>query len=639
MSRSHMMPFGAETGFQGTRFRLWAPTVAERNGTITVQIDLPGISQDGTLVPGEERRVIMPHRGDGWFEVMVDDAREGHFYRFHLTNKDGGTMRVPDPASRFQPFGVHGASEIIAPDSYSWNDAGWTGRPWHEAVLYELHVGTFTPDGTYQGVIEKLDHLVDLGVTAIELMPVAASPGRQGWGYDGVFPFAPTCAYGRPALLKQLVDSAHQRGLMVFLDVVYNHFGPEGNYLHATAEPFFDATRHTPWGAALNFDGPGSRVVRDFFIHNALYWLEEFHMDGLRLDAVHAIRDASQPPFLEGLAERVLHGPGTGRHIHLMLENDENAAPLLTRNGQDRPRYYTAQWNDDLHHALHVLLTDEAHGYYEDYADVPAAHLARCLSEGFAYQGEPSRHRGGYARGAPSADLPPQAFIAFTQNHDQVGNRAFGERLDHLAPPQAVEAALALLLLSPQPPLLFMGQEWAASTPFVYFADMGDDLAEAVREGRRAEFRHFPEFAAPEARAHIPDPLAADTASASRLRWEELTEAPHSARLALVRRLLTLRHAEITPRLQGPVQALDSRPLGESPATARAVTAAWTLADGSRLTLCANLSGTPLSGLSPPSGQPLWNSPPQGAWRDRDTLNAWAVSWTLDDRGVATPPA
>jgi malto-oligosyltrehalose trehalohydrolase len=626
------MPFGTQTGMQGTRFRLWAPTVAERGAGVDLAIEAPATSPDGTLVPGDAWTVAMTARDDGWFEAMVDTAREGHLYRFHVPDGAGGTLAVPDPASRFQPFGVHGASEIIAPEAYSWGDGAWTGRPWDEAVLYELHVGTFTPDGTYQGVIEKLDHLVEMGVTAIELMPVAAAPGRRNWGYDGVGLFAPACAYGRPALLKQLVDSAHQRGLMVLLDAVYNHFGPEGNYLHVYAKRFFDEDRHTPWGAAINFDREGSRAVRDFFIHNALYWLEEFHMDGLRLDAVHAIADTSSPDILEELAERVAHGPGATRPIHLVLENDDNAARYLRRDDGGRPRHYVAQWNDDIHHAYHVLLTGEDGGYYGDYAADPAAALARCLGEGFAYQGEASPHRGGGARGTPSAELPPQAFVAFTQNHDQIGNRAFGERLERLAPPAAVEASLALLLLSPQPPLLFMGQEWAASTPFLYFADMGAELADAVRNGRRDEFSGFPEFADPAARARIPDPMDAGTMDASRLNWAETERDDHAARLALVRRLLTLRHREIVPRLGGGDATV--RSLGAT-AEGSVVTAAWRLADGSRLTLLANLSatprGAPRTAGTPPPGRVLAALPSGSPWRDDDTLAAWAVLCVLDD--------
>jgi len=632
VSRSHAMPFGAETGFQGTRFRLWAPTVAEAGQGVDLCLRAPGTSLDGATVPGDERLVPMVHHGDGWFEVMVDDAREGHLYRFHVPDGAGGTLRVPDPASRFQPFGVHGSSEIVAPASYSWNDGGWTGRPWEEAVLYELHVGTFTEQGTYQGVIDKLDHLVDLGVTAIELMPVAACPGDHNWGYDGVNLFAPNRAYGRPELLKQLVDSAHQRGLMVFLDVVYNHFGPEGNYLHAYAKRFFDEERHTPWGAAINFDKAGSRVVRDFFVHNALYWLEEFHMDGLRLDAVHAIEDTSHPDILEEIAERVRHGPGARRHVHLVLENDDNAARYLARDGGGRPLHYVAQWNDDIHHAYHVLLTGESGGYYGDYADAPAAHLARCLGEGFAYQGEVSAHRDGAPRGEPSGHLPPTAFVGFTQNHDQVGNRALGDRLERLAEPATVEASLAMLLLSPQPPMLFMGQEWGASTPFLYFADMGEDLADAVREGRRNEFRRFPEFADPKARERIPDPMARETFDASRLDWTESAHGPHAARLDFVRRLLDLRAREVTPRLKGASLRASRAVMHRNGGVGRPVVeATWTLGDGSGLTVLANLSDMPHGKLTRPPGRPLFETPPGQAWLAHDTLAAWGVAWVLDD--------
>ncbi len=627
MSRYHAMPFGAETGFQGTRFRLWAPTVADGGGGVDLCLTDPTLGPDGVQGPGQDRLLPMTPLGNGWFERVAGDVREGQLYRFQVPDGGGGTLRVPDPASRFQPFGVHGPSEVIAPDAFSWTDTGWSGRPWEEAVLYELHVGTFTERGTYQGVLDKLDHLVDLGVTALELMPLAACPGSRDWGYDGVGLFAPTCAYGRPDQLKYLIDSAHRRDLMVFLDVVYNHFGPEGNYLHAYAKRFFDESRHTPWGAALNFDQAGSRTVRDFFIHNALYWLEEFHMDGLRLDAVHAIADDGAPTILEELAERVRLGPGAHRHIHLVLENDDNGAHLLRREGAGRPRHYTAQWNDDIHHAFHVLLTGEHGGYYRDYADASAAHLARCLAEGFAYQGEPSAHRDDTPRGEPSADLPPTAFVAFTQNHDQIGNRALGERLDRLTAPEAVEASLAVLLLAPQPPLLFMGQEWGATTPFLFFCDMGDDLADAVREGRRDEFRAFPEFSAPAARERIPDPLDPKTMEDSRLDWRDVDRGRHGRRLALVRRLLALRAREIVPRLAG-------APTGKARASARpdaVIEAAWPLGDGATLRLLANLSATQRKVAAMPAGHVLFDTrgaPPRTA---RGTLPPWAVIWTLDD--------
>ncbi|MBY0396522.1 MAG: malto-oligosyltrehalose trehalohydrolase, partial [Thermoleophilia bacterium] len=396
-------------------------------------------------------------------------------------------------------------------------DAAWRGRPWHETVLYELHLGTFTPEGTFRAAIDKLDHLVDLGVTAVELMPVSDFPGRWNWGYDGVLPFAPDSAYGRPEDLKALVDAAHERGLMVFLDVVYNHFGPEGNYLGAYARSFFTDRHHTPWGEAINVDGPDSPVVRDFFIHNALYWIEEFHLDGLRFDAVHAIPDDSDKPFLEELAERVAALTGGRRHVHLVLENDDNAARFLERDGTG-PRWFTAQWNDDLHHALHAAASGEAGGYYADYAGDPAK-LARALAEGFAFPGDPSAYRAGEPRGEPSAHLPATAFVGFLQNHDQIGNRALGERITAIAPPEAVRAATAISLLGPQIPLLFMGEEWAAPQPFPFFADFGGDLADAVRDGRRAEFAGFPAFQDPASRDRIPDPAAEATVRSATLDW------------------------------------------------------------------------------------------------------------------------
>jgi maltooligosyltrehalose trehalohydrolase len=376
---------------------------------------------------------------------------------------------------------VHGASEVIDPGAFAWEDGDWNGRPWAEAVLYELHVGTFSPEGTFAGAQRRLDYLAELGVTAIELMPVGDFPGRCNWGYDGVLPFAPDASYGRPEDLKRLIQAAHRRGLMVLLDVVYNHVGPEGNYLHVYArDAFFTERHHTPWGAAVNFDGPGSELVRRFFVDNALYWLEEYHLDGLRLDAVHAILDDSPLHVLEEIAQAVREGPGRERALHLVLENDANQSRFLTRTAAGSPRWYDAQGNDDIHHALHAILTGERHGYYGDNADVPHRHLGRCLAEGFAHQGEASAYRGGEARGERSAHLPPGAFVGFLQNHDQVGNRAFGERLPVLAPPDALTLATAILLLAPSPPLLFMGEEHAAAVPFLYFCDFGPDLAAAV---------------------------------------------------------------------------------------------------------------------------------------------------------------
>lgn len=645
MSRYHRMPFGAETGYEGTRFGLWAPEA----DAVELLLETPEDAPDGSPVPGAGRILPMDRHEDGWFQCMVSDVTEGTLYRFRPQGPlNPGTLAVPDPASRFQPRGVHGASEVIDPDRYSWGDAAWVGRPWEETVLYELHVGTFTPEGTYLGVMERLDHLVDLGITAIELMPVAAGPGRFGWGYDGVNLFAPFAPYGRPEELKQLVDLAHQRGLMVFMDVVYNHFGPEGNYLHLYAKSFFDESRHTPWGAAINFDKPGSRAVRDFFIHNALYWLNEFHIDGLRLDAVHAIEDSGQPHILEELADAVHRGPAVGRHVHLVLENDRNQARFLSRGEDGRPIHYVAQWNDDIHHCFHTLLTDEDQGYYADYAHYaegmqgapgvpeekssgPGILLARCLSEGFAWQGQPSDHRGGALRGEPSSHLPPTAFVSFIQNHDQIGNRAFGERLTDLIGGRAVEAAQAILLLAPNVPLMFMGEEWGAENPFLYFTDVGDDLADAVRDGRRGEFKAFPEFASPEARERIPDPLAESTFARSRLHWQDLDHERCARRLAFVRGLLDLRRREVVPRLRDiPGGKAEAFWHAKSVTRGRIIEARWTMGDGSQLSVLSNLSPEPQPHATRPEGLLIYESNTD-PWPDATTMPEWTTDWFLFD--------
>jgi malto-oligosyltrehalose trehalohydrolase len=521
----------------------------------------------------------------------------------------------PGERSRFQPDDVHGPSEVIDPASHIWNDPSWRGRPWSEAVVYELHIGSFTPEGTFAAAIARLDHLVALGVTAIEIMPIADFPGRRNWGYDGVLPYAPDSSYGRPEDLKALVQEAHGRGLMVLLDVVYNHFGPEGAYLHPIAPQAFTDRHATPWGAALNFDGADSAAVREFFIHNALYWIEEFHLDGLRLDAVHAIIDDSPKHLLEELAERV-RAAVPDRPIHLLLENEENQASRLVRDADGKPRQYTAQWNDDVHHVLHVAASGESAAYYADYHG-NTERLARALAEGFAFQGEVMPYRG-HARGEASAALPPTAFVAFIQNHDQIGNRAFGDRLTDFAPAEAVRAVAAVSLLLPQVPMLFMGEEWAAAQPFPFFCDFGPDLADAVRQGRRNEFSRFPEFADPASRERIPDPMAAATFESAKLRWEDLEKPPHDAWLAWYRRVLVVRHAEIIPRLQGIHRGGTHRVVGDA-----AVEIRWALADGGALLLAANLSAHPVEGFMPESGRVIW--------REGTLPGPWAVCWSIED--------
>jgi malto-oligosyltrehalose trehalohydrolase len=482
-------------------------------------------------------------------------------------------------------------------------------------------VGTFTPEGTYAAVAAKLDHLVSLGVTALELMPLADFPGRRGWGYDGVLLFAPEAGYGRPEDLKALVDACHARGLAVFLDVVYNHFGPEGNYLHRYAPAFFTPRHRSLWGDGINYDGPGAEVVRAFMIHNALYWLEEYHLDGLRLDAVNAIVDDSAAHLLVELGRAVAEGPGRERPVHLVLENGANEARYLGREVGRRP-LYQAQWNDDLHHALHVLLTGETGGYYEDYQP-SLPHLGRILTEGFAFQGEPSRYRGD-SRGEPSAHLPPTAFVGFLQNHDQIGNRALGERITALAAPEAVRAATAILLLAPALPLLFMGEEWGAPEPFLFFTDLGPDVGPAVAEGRRREFARFPEFASPAVRERIPDPQAESTRARSVLDWSRLADPAHRAWLDFHRALLRLRTEAIVPLLAGElVPAASWKALGDA-----ALEVAWAFPAGT-LRLVANLGATaaPHPGPGPDWGRRLHalNLPGAG-WRE---LPPWSVAFYL----------
>jgi malto-oligosyltrehalose trehalohydrolase len=597
------MPFGAEVREDGTtRFRLWAP------GARHVELWLE-----------ESRRAVaMPRDAGGWAEYVTREAPAGTRYRYRID----GELLVPDPAARFQPGDVHGASEVIDPLAYPWADAGWTGLPPERLVFYELHVGAFTAAGTYAAVAERLDHLVSLGVTAIELMPLADFPGRWGWGYDGVLLFAPEASYGRPEALKVLVDAAHARGLGVFLDVVYNHFGPEGNYLHRYAPDFFNARHQTPWGDGINYDGPGSEVVRAFVIHNALYWIEEYHLDGLRLDAVNAIVDESMAHLLVELGRAVADGPGRDRPVHLVLENGANESRYLRRGRPGGRPAYQAQWNDDVHHALHVLLTGETGGYYADYQP-PLPHLGRCLTEGFAFQGEPSRYRQGL-RGEASADLPPTAFVGFLQNHDQVGNRALGERITQLAAASAVRAATAVLLLAPAPPLVFMGEEWAAPQPFLFFSDLGPDLGPLVAEGRRREFARFPEFARPAVRERIPDPQAETTFRRSVLDWDRVHAAGHRDWLAFHRALLALRAQAIAPLLAGePVPEASWKGLGDT-----ALEVVWRF-PAATLRLIANLgaAAVPHDGPGADWGRRLYALDlPAPTW---SALPPWSVAFYL----------
>lgn len=581
MNRVHRMPFGAEHLVDGTtRFRLWAP------GAASVGLDLSGAQ--GPL------RLTMQRGADGW-HALDTRAAPGSRYRFAV----GENLLVPDPASRSNPDDVHGASEVVDPLAYVWRNA-WRGRPWHEAVVYELHVGAFTPDGSFAAAGARLPKLAALGITAIELMPVADFPGARNWGYDGVLPFAPDASYGRPEDLKALIDTAHGLGLMVLLDVVYNHFGPEGNYLHSYCPQFFNRNHQTPWGAAINFDGDAARTVRDFFIHNALYWVEEYGFDGLRLDAIHAIRDDSPVHIVNEIAHALHAGPGRERHVHLVLENDANQARFLARDASGNPLHASAQWNDDVHHAFHVPLTGESDGYYADYADAPLERLGRGLAEGFVYQGDASAFRVGARRGEPSAQLPPTAFVSFLQTHDQIGNRAFGERIHALSDPTREHAAVAALLLSPHVPMFFMGEEWAATSPFLFFCDFGPELADAVMRGRREEFGRFAAFADPAVRERIPDPNALAAFRASKLNWAECGVSPHRERLALVRELLAIRAQQIVPRLAG------ARGGGRFEIVNGVLCVAWPLAEGASLRLALHLADADARLPQAPQGQPLY---------------------------------
>ena len=558
----HPLPFGAALDGAVTYFRLWAPSVAD----MTVELD--DVAHTMTAQPG------------GWHAASLA-APAGTRYRYRMPD---GT-RVPDPAARAQAGDVQDPSLVVDPAAFGWAHGDWRGRPWHEAVVYELHPGAF---GGFDGIRAELPRLAALGVTAIELMPVADFPGRHNWGYDGVLPYAPDAAYGTPEALKALVDAAHGLGLMVMLDVVYNHFGPDGAYLHAYAKSFFRDDIKTPWGASIDFR---KTEVRQYFDQNALYWLMEYRFDGLRFDAVHAI---SEPDFLDDLAAFLRAGVEPGRQIHLVLEHEGNAARHLRVTAQAPG--FDAQWTDDVHHCLHVLLTGEREGYYEDFQD-PINQLARCMAEGFAYQGEVSPHSG-KPRGEPSGHLPTTAFVICLQNHDQIGNRAMGERLTVLADRQALRAATALLLLSPFIPMLFMGEEVFCTTPFLFFTDHNPELAELVRTGRREEFKHFAAFQDPERRERIPDPNAPSTFTAS--------IPPMDGDSTFHRDLLALRQAHVVPGIPG------CRTAGVAVLSNSALVARWTLGNGKTLCIACNF-GEPAAQFTPPAGERLYATP-EHAW-------------------------
>jgi maltooligosyltrehalose trehalohydrolase len=497
------------------KFSVWAPYAH------CVELDLPA------------RRVPLEQQPRGWWSVALDTNAPVE-YAFVV---DGGDP-LPDPRSAWQPFGVHGPSRTVDHAAFRWTDARWQAPPLSSAVVYELHVGTFTQEGTFDAVIERIPHLLELGVTHVELMPVADFPGEWGWGYDGVDLYAPHHPYGGPDGLKHLVNALHGAGLAAILDVVYNHLGPSGNYLSRFG-PYFTSDVRTPWGDAVNLSGPESLEVREFFIENALMWLRDYHFDGLRLDAVHALVDTSATHFLEELGLRVDDlGRELRRHLVIIAESDSND-PRVIRPRELGGYGMDAQWSDDLHHALHALITGENGGYYADFGCMQ--HLAKALEGGFVYDGVFSQFRG-RTHGRPLAGAPKSKLLGYLQTHDQVGNRAAGERIGALASLERVKAGAALVLTSPFVPMLFQGEEWAASTPFLYFTNHLDpDLGRAVSEGRRNEFAAFgwqPE--------EIPDPQNPETFRSSKLEWTERAETPHREMLNWYRELIALR-----PRLHG----------------------------------------------------------------------------------------
>lgn len=502
--------FGVVPADGGVRCCLWAPS-----------------ARRAEVVPEDAGRPVeMRPRGDGTFEAHVAGLRHGALYRYRL---DGALY--PDPASRFQPHGVHGPSMVVDPRRYAWRDGEWTGLPPERWVFYELHVGTFTRRGTFAAARDRLGYLRDLGITAVELMPVADFPGRWNWGYDPSALFAPSRAYGTPDDLRGFVDEAHRLGVGVFLDVVYNHFGPDGAYAVAISPRFLSAGHRTPWGPAVNLDGPDAALVRAFFIDNALHWLAEYHLDGLRLDATHALIDHGPVHFLADLAAAVRRLPGRSRF--LIAEDNRNLDRLV--RAPERGGYgLDGVWSDDYHHQMRRILTGQDDGYFADFT-TSTEDLATIIRRGWLFAGQHSKYFGG-PRGTDPTGIPLSRFVHFLQNHDQVGNRPFGDRLTDRIPLHVYRAASALLLFAPEAPAVFMGQEWAASTPFLYFTDHAGALGQAVSADRREELRSFRGF-----ECGIPDPQDPQTYRHSVLRWAEAAGEPHAGILRLYRDLLARR--------------------------------------------------------------------------------------------------
>lgn len=544
-SRVFKKHWGAEFIAADTvRFRVWA------EGQKTMTLSLTG------------RDIPMDAAGEGWFQIDVPGVKHGDEYMLRLAD---GT-RIPDPASRAQRDDVNGPSVVIDPSRFQPVNAGWKGRPWEETVIYELHPGTFTPEGTFLAAIEKLPYLAELGITQIEVMPVAQFGGSRGWGYDGVLLYAPHAAYGAPEDFHAFIDAAHGLGLSVVLDIVLNHFGPEGNYLSLLSPGFFHQDRMTPWGNAIAYE---TEAVRQYITEAPLFWLTEYQLDGLRFDAIDQIEDRSARHVLIEIAENI-RAAIPDRHIHLTTEDSRNVIFLHPRDENGQTPLFTAEWNDDFHNAAHVFATGETHAYYQDFAHQPAKNVARALAEGFVYQGELSAQTG-KPRGVACAAQPPQFFVDFIQNHDQTGNRAQGERLISLAGAGKTRVLLAALLLSPHIPLLFMGEEFAETNPFLFFTDFHGDLAKAVREGRAKEFAGHAGHD-----ASVPDPNDPQTFIRSKLDWQKAASEEGKAWLRFTRHLIQLRHRYIVPLLaaRGAVEGMILH------AAAQALAVSWQFSGG-----------------------------------------------------------
>jgi 1,4-alpha-glucan branching enzyme/maltooligosyltrehalose trehalohydrolase len=599
MKYRHEMPFGSTLLLpEDCEFALWAPAAK--------QVKL--------LADGQAYECDSADRG--WWRVRVD-LPAGTRYQWLID----GDSRVPDPASRRNPQGPHRPSEVVDPRHFHWQ-VSWKGRPWHETVAYQVHIGTFTEEGTFAAAIEKLSSLAELGVTAIQLMPVASFGGAFGWGYDNVLLYAPNEVYGTPDDLKAFVDAAHCQGLMVFLDVVYNHLGPDGNFLPRYAPQFESSQHETPWGKAMNFDGDGATEVREFMIQNALYWLEEFQFDGLRLDAVHAMIDDSPTHVVEELTRRA-HAAFAERHVHIILENDHNNPERIGLPTQSAE----GQWNGDFHHCLHVLITGETKSYYAEYVDDPVGRLGRVLTLGFSRDGAEEPRADRSPRRDATSTISLLNSVNFLQCHDQIGNRAFGERLCALGAPEALRLASALLLLSPPIPMLFMGEEHASRRPFLYFADAKPEQREAVRVGRRKEFRDAPDADKVQSR-EPPDPCSRDTFLASVIEPAGSLDGEQRTTLEWTKHLLDLRHREVVPHLPRlKVGVHEAKRLGATGLALR-----WHFDDGRILEAWINLGNVPVpldcahqTGLA---SDPLI----EVGEVDKTSLGAWSGTWFWNSR-------